>query len=189
MSRASASRVSLHDPETCWRDPKAKSIGFFSGRDVVCLDQETVEEIKKMARETGEDVRLSLHRGPDDPFHEMIIFQHRDKYYRPKKHVTKAKSFHMIEGRMAVVVFSDDGIIVDACVLDGKSRLIYRVAANLYHTDIPLTDYVVHHESTLGPFLGDADRVFAPFSPDGTDRNAYLRYRDKILERVVGDDA
>jgi cupin fold WbuC family metalloprotein len=173
--------VSLHDEATCWRDTKAKSIGYFSKGTAVRLDASTVDEIRAMALETGDNVRLSLHGSPESNFHEMIIFQHRNKYYRPKKHVTKAKSFHMIEGEMAVFVFDDSGALIDAHVLDGKKSIIYRVAANVFHTDVPLTDYVIHHESTLGPFMGDEDRIFAPWSPSGDDPEAYLRYRDELI--------
>lgn len=179
--KADPSFVSLHDPATSWRDADAKSIGYFSQAKAVRLDASTVDEIRAMALETGENVRLSLHGSPSSDFHEMIILQHRDKYYRPKKHVTKAKSFHMIEGKMAVFVFEDNGALLDAHVLDGKTSLIYRVAANVFHTDVPLTDYVIHHESTLGPFLGDKDREFAPWSPSGDDPDAYLHYRDKLV--------
>ena len=173
--------VSLIDPETCWRDENAKSIGYFAKGDVARLDEATVEEIKRIAWETGENVRLSLHQSPDADFHEMIIYQHRDKYYQPKKHVTKAKSFHMIEGEMAVFVFDDDGTVTDACILDGRQTIIYRVAANIFHTDVPLTDFVIHHESTLGPFMGDKDRVFADWAPDGNDKQPYLAHRDKLV--------
>lgn len=178
------SRVSLSDPKTCWRDTGAKSIGYFSKSGIVRLDATTVAEIKNMALATGDNVRLSLHQDPESDFHEMIIFQHRNKYYRPKKHVSKAKSFHMIEGTMAVFVFDDAGNVIDAQVLDGQKSIIYRVAANIFHTDIPLTDFVVHHESTLGPFLGDEDRVFAPWAPDGGNTDKYLRYRDSLIEKI-----
>ena len=182
----SPSFASLTTSDNCWKDEKAKSIGYFANNKVIRLDSSTVDEIRAMAQETGDNVRLSLHQSPEDEFHEMIIFQHRNKYYRPKKHVTKAKSFHMIEGEMAVFVFNDDGSIMDSCVLNGKDTLIYRVAANLYHTDVPLSDYVIHHESTLGPFMGDDDRVFAPWSPDGDDEAAYLEYRDQIVASLQG---
>ena len=82
---------------------------------------------------------------------------------------------------MAVFVFHDDGKVLDACVLDGKEAFVYRVGAGIFHTDVPLTDYVIHHESTLGPFQGDQDRVFAPWSPDGSDREEYMAYRDGLV--------
>lgn len=182
------SRLSLHDDTTCWRDAKAKSIGYFAKGGMVRVDRDLIDEIRKMALETGDNVRMSLHGGPESSFHEMIIFQHRDKYYRPKKHVDKAKSFHMIEGTMAVFVFNDDGSLADACVLDGKERFIYRVEAGLYHTDIPLTPFVVHHESTLGPFKGTDDRVFAPWSPDDGDTEAFLKFRDQLIAQLPQSD-
>ena len=179
----SASFVALDDPETCWRDPDAKSIGYFAKRQQICLTRDVVEQIKRQALGTGVNARLSLHTGPADDFHEMIIFQHRDQYYRPKKHI-RPKSFHMIEGEMAVFVFADDGSVIDAQIVNTTSNLIYRVGANLFHTDVPLTPYVVHHESTLGPFLGKSDHTFAPFSPPADDTEAYLKFRDGLLKLV-----
>ena len=61
-----------------------------------------------MALDTGENVRFSLHGGPEDQFHEMIIFQHGNLYYPPKKHLLKDKSFHMLDGEMGVFVFTDN---------------------------------------------------------------------------------
>jgi len=175
------SKVSIHSSESARRDPLAKSIGYFSQNQLVKIDAALIDEIRDMALETRENVRLSLHNGPDAAFHEMIIFQHRDKYYRPKKHVGKAKSFHMIEGEMAVFAFDETGNVLDACKLGGNSGFLYRVEANVFHTDIPLTDYVIHHESTLGPFLGEDDRVYGPWSPDGTSKEDYLAYRDQLV--------
>lgn len=178
------SLVSLHDSETCWRDEKARSIGYFAKSGVVRVDSDMVTQIKKMAFETGENVRLSMHTTPDAEFHDMIVFQHRDRYYRPKKHLNKPMSFHMMEGEMAIFVFDDEGNIIDVSVLDGQENIVYRVAAGLYHTDLPLTEYVVHHECTMGPFVGDSDREFAPWSPDGSDTGDYLRYRDELAAMI-----
>ncbi len=180
---SSASFVSLDAPETCWKDPNSKSIGYFAKRAQVCLTRDVIGEIKRLALETGINARLSMHTSPQDDFHEMIIFQHRDQYYRPKKHI-RPKSFHMIEGEMAVFVFADDGSVIDAQVLNTTESIMYRVGANLFHTDVPLSAYVVHHESTLGPFLGKSDHTFAPFSPDGNDKAAYLKFRDELLQLV-----
>ncbi len=180
----SQSSVSLYDPESCWRDLDAKSIGYFTKRPLRVVDPYLIAEIKSMALESGDNVRLSLHAGPDDPFHEMIIFQHGDKYYRPKKHIEKDKSFHMLEGEMGVFVFEEDGELIDARRLSRESSPIYRVAKGLYHTDIPITDYVIHHESTLGPFLGDKDRVFAPWSTDPDSPEAFAEFRKNMINRL-----
>lgn len=176
--------VSLNDSNTCWRDEKARSIGYFAKSGIVRVDFNMVEQIKKIAFKTGENVRLSMHTTPDDAFHDMIVFQHRDRYYRPKKHLNKPMSFHMMEGKMAIFVFDDEGNVIDTCILDARKNIVYRVAAGYYHTDLPLTDYVVHHECTMGPFVGDSDREFAPWSPDGTDRDEYLSYRDELASKI-----
>jgi cupin fold WbuC family metalloprotein len=184
MSR-STSFVSLHDPETCWKDPDAKSIAYFAKRPNVRLSRTVIGEIKEMAQQTGKNVRLSLHRSPNADLHEMIICQLAGQYNRPKRHLTKAQSFHIIEGEMVVFVFDNDGAVIDTGVLDGKSSLIYRIGRDIYYTGIALTPYAIYYETTPGPFLGRAEeRIFAPFSPDETDQPAYLAYRDRLLELI-----
>jgi glucose-6-phosphate isomerase len=115
----------------------------------------------------------------------MIICQLAGQYNRPKRHLTKAQSFHIIEGEMVVFVFDNDGAVIDTGVLDGKSSLIYRIGRDIYYTGIALTPFAIYYETTLGPFLGRAEeRIFAPFSPDETDQPAYLAYRDRLLELI-----
>jgi len=180
----STSKVSLYNEATAWRDENAKSIGYFSKTPLRAVDEGLLNEIRSMALETGDNVRFSLHDGPEDPFHEMIIFQHGDKYYRPKKHVGKDKSFHMLEGEMGVFVFEDDGTLLDARRLDTMKTPIYRVAKGIFHTDIPITDYVIHHESTQGPFLGDNDREFAPWSAEPGNPEEFAAFRSEMISRL-----
>ncbi len=174
------SKISLHDPETCWRDPNAKSIGYFSKLEAGCVDGALIAELETMAKDTRNNVRLSLHSGPEAAFHEMIICQQRDKPHPPKRHDQKAKSFHVIKGEMAVYTFDAAGNVTDAHVINGASNVIYRVNAGVFHADFPLSDLVVHHESTTGPFVPGQDSVYAPWMPEDSAIEALLAYRDAL---------
>jgi cupin fold WbuC family metalloprotein len=177
--------ISLSDSDTCWRDPDAKSIGYFAKGTVGRVGDALIRQIKDMALETGKNVRMSLHPNADANFHEMIIFQHREKTYLPKKHAYKDKSFHVIAGKMAIFVFDDDGRIVDSCLLDGHQYVMLRVAKNVYHVDIPFTDYVVHHESTLGPFAPNSDDSLIPnWAPVEGELAEYSAYRQKLFDTL-----
>ena len=183
-----SSKVSLLDGATCWRDISAKSIGYFSNLDMTKIDQFLLAELEEMAKETGENVRLSLHSGPTDDFHEMIICQHRNKIHPPKKHQQKAKSFHMMRGQMAIYAFSEDGLVQDAALLDGTHVPLYRVEEGVYHADFPVTDLVIHHESTLGPFLGDDDAIYAPWVKAFDDETGLLTYRDQLFAQLPASE-
>ncbi len=181
--------LSIFDDTTCWRDPNAKSIGFFAAGLVSSVDQSLLAELKDMAIQSGENVRLSLHENKDAAFHEMIIVQHRDRFHPPKKHSQKAKSFHVMEGEMAVFSFEDDGKVSNALALDGQNSFIFRAEKNVYHADFPITELVVHHESTLGPFLGDSDSEYPNWAPLLDDQGPLIRYRDELFAEYNMDRA
>ena len=175
----------MSDPVTCWRDPEAKSIGFFAKGPNSRVDEALLLEIKAMALKTGENTRISLHPNTDASFHEMVIFQHREKIYLPKKHKNKDKSFHFIEGKIALFIFDDDGHVTDSCILDGHQNRIFRVAKNVYHVDIPLAPHAIHHEITLGPFTRNSDdSQIAPWALAKNNKGAYSTYLGKLLDTL-----
>jgi hypothetical protein len=45
---------------------------------------------------------------------------------------------------------------------------------------VPMTGAAIYHESKPGPFLGDADRMFATWAPLPEDTDAVARYLDGI---------
>ena len=51
---------------------------------------------------------------------------------------------------MACVIFKKTGKIDYAFTL--KPNDIFRTPINTYHTQVPLSEYVIYHEGALGPF-------------------------------------
>ena len=173
-------RVELHDSKTCWRDNDAKSIGFFSKLSCVRVDRILINELEVMAIESGSNVRICLHGGPNSKFHEMVICQHKDRILPPKKHNLKDKSFHVIKGKLAIYTFNTQGDIEDNIILDGKMTFMYRVGQGIFHADFPASDVVIHHESTTGPFQGEGESIYAPWIPRDISTKDLLAYRDKL---------
>lgn len=125
--------------------------------------------------------RLCLHRTPEDPLHEMVIAFCRDSFVRPHRHLTKTESFHVIEGRILVVLFDDEGRVTHRIPMappGGDCPFLYRVAAPIWHTLIPETEFAVIHEVTNGPFRAE-DGDFAPWSPD--DPKDFQAYRSSLV--------
>ena len=73
---------------------------------------------------------------------------------------------------------------VDAVLLDVAHTPVYRVEQGVYHADFPVTDLVIHHESTLGPFLGDDDAIYAPWAKTLDDDKGLLAYRDQLFAKL-----
>ena len=126
--------------------------------------------------------RVCAHPGDDDTLHEMIIVHAGYPYVRPHRHHGKSESFHVIEGRLTVVLFDDAGGIVDRILMGpfGSGRtFFYRLSDCLYHTVLFEDDLVVFHEVTNGPFVPE-DAQFAPWAPLESD----LLGRERFLAEI-----
>ena len=169
----SLSDLNLLDPDPAMLrvDAKAKSLSFFCLKRPARVDARVIADLKTVAAESGgRNARICLHPGPDSPHHDMIVLEHKGKYYRPHKHADKGEAFHVMEGRLGIFAFDGAGRVVDAQALEPGD--IYRVEVGMYHAVLPLTDQVLYHENKPGPFLGEGDSIYPEWAPDGADSAA-----------------
>ena len=143
-------------------DKKAKTKAFFFKKsDTAVFNKKFISFLEKHYYKTKKDIRICIHRDPSDKHHDMVLLQKRKDFYKPwyenkkmgtfpHKHITKGETYHLIKGKMACVTFNNKGKINFASIL--KPNDIYRTPTNVYHTQVPLTNYIIYHESTLGPF-------------------------------------
>lgn len=178
------SLVRLEDPDRIRADRTGRTPAYFCRGKPITLDRTVIEQLIAEARTSGGDLRLCLHEGPQETFHDMIIVQHAGGYYRPHRHHDKGETWHMLHGRMAVFVFDDDGKVVDEVILSPDANFLYRVGVAQYHSLIPLSDVVAYHESKPGPFQGPGDSIFAPWSPDGSDSAAKAAYMSHLMAKL-----
>jgi cupin fold WbuC family metalloprotein len=141
---------------------------FHNSDDFVMVGPEWIGRLKAAALQSPlRRARLCLHRSSDDKLHEMIIALARDCLFQPHRHPGKTESFHMIDGRLAVVIFEEDGRPLRSLLLTPPRQggvICYRLCVPAFHTVLPLDDVVVFHETTNGPFeKGDA--LLAEWAP------------------------
>lgn len=144
---------------------------FHNSEDVTLVGPEWIAQLKSAAVQSPQRrARLCLHGADDDALHQMIIAAAGDCLFPPHRHPRKSESFHMIEGRLAVILFADDGTALESLLLSAVPRygaLCYRLSTPRFHTVLPLDDVVVYHEITNGPFRqGDTEIAqWAPAEP------------------------
>jgi cupin fold WbuC family metalloprotein len=147
---------------------------------VTRVDHRDIAWLKaRAAKNQRKTVRLCAHRSVDDPVHEMLIVHSKGARVRPHKHPNKSESFHIIEGKLDIVVFDDSGGVVDVINMGdypSGERFFWRLSESYYHTVIPRSDVVVFHETTNGPFERSTSNVGAPWSPEETDLAGLERY-------------
>jgi cupin fold WbuC family metalloprotein len=151
----------------------------------------TSNDIQWLKNKAGKNerkrIRLCAHRDIQDSVHEMLIIHTCDTYIRPHKHLGKSESFHIVEGMADVILFDDNGN-VSYVLRMGKYEtgmiFYYRISMPVYHTLLIRSDVLVFHETTSGPF-NRADTIFAAWSPDEDDKEAYKAYISNLSSQTT----
>lgn len=164
---------------------------FFASDPVVKVNKgDIVDLCTRSGKNRRKRARICTHKGIDDSLHEMLIVHTNDTYVRPHKHLGKIESFHVIDGRADIVLFDDGGCLAEVIHMgDYVSGLsfYYRIAAPYFHTLLILSEVLVFHEVTNGPFRSE-DTIFAPWAPDESDSSAqkvYLRNLNIQLDNFL----
>ena len=112
--------------------------------------------------------RINAHPDGEDALHEMIIaIDASCPTSVPHKHPTKSEAFHIVEGEVDIVVFTEGGEIdrIISLGAPGSGRAFYyRMSKPFFHTLIIRSGVLVVHEITNGPFRPDGT-ILLGFAP------------------------
>lgn len=170
------------------RDPDALTASYFATDATSFVDSGDISEIKRLAVAESGPARYSLHESPASLLHSMVILQPYGTYAQPRKHLTKAKLFHIVDGEMVVVIFEQDGTVRAAHHLAADKVLVVHVEPDCFHTNMALSPQAIYHEVITGPFeRGSTDRVFADFAPADTEQERGLAYIRDAVASVRSD--
>tara|TARA_Y100001970_G_scaffold290205_1_gene423031 strand:- start:1985 stop:2509 length:525 start_codon:yes stop_codon:yes gene_type:complete len=159
-------------------DKKAKCVSFFVKNLPFSINKKNLNEMMKLSdKNKKSNVRICFHKSKDDIHHDMIILERNKNVYPPHRHKDKGECFHVILGKLKILIFNSSGKIKNKIIL--KKGEVLRIKKNSYHAVIALTDPVIYHESKPGPFLGDKDSVFPSWLPN--EKNALQEYYSKLL--------
>ncbi|MGH8510092.1 MAG: WbuC family cupin fold metalloprotein [Gammaproteobacteria bacterium] len=154
---------------------------FIALDPIVKVGRNELAFLKEQALANGRKrARICAHQTNEDALHEMVIAISAASYIHPHKHLGKSESFHIVEGEVDVVVFDDEGGIVDIIELGDPltgHNFYYRLSESAFHTLLIHTDFLVVHEVTNGPFLREKTVLasFAPPEEQPADAKAYVQ--------------
>jgi cupin fold WbuC family metalloprotein len=161
---------------------------FLAEGPIATIGAEDIEVLRQAVRNTPKRrVRINAHPGSDDELHEMIIAIEPGSYIRPHKHPGKSEAFHIIEGQVDIVVFSEAGEverIVSLAAKGGRHPFYYRMSTPHFHTLIIRSDLLVVHEITNGPFL-PTGTIYAAFAPEEGDTASAAIFQADLVKRVA----
>ncbi|MBL4827709.1 MAG: WbuC family cupin fold metalloprotein [Spongiibacteraceae bacterium] len=164
------------------RDDSGKSLAYFALTTDSQIDGELVEQFQQDVIESGSsNARICLHQGADDLFHNMVILEQRNsRYFRPHQHLDKAETCQMIKGELGLFIFDQQGGIKTAQHLSTTSTAITRIGTGSWHTLLPISDFVLYHESKPGPFISNSDSQYPDWAPDGENTQTALNYQENL---------
>jgi len=157
--------------------------------DITKVTSSDLEIVRQMALKSPLGrARLCAHMSGDDLLHEMLIALVKDNYIQPHKHPGKSESFHMIEGKLTIVIFDDHGKPVELINLSDPQNategefFFYRLSKPLFHSVIPRSEVALFHETTNGPFRRE-DTIFANWAPSDDDEEVTKKaYMAELLQ-------
>ena len=161
---------------------------FYSRDPIISLTRKSLIALRQLAAENplGRS-RICTHLSTNDVVHEMLIVVMRESYIRPHKHLSKSESFHMIEGEMDILIFSDDGLlenVISMSSYNDSAKFYYRLCIPKFHTLVLKSECALFHETTSGPF-NPKDSVGAPWSPPETGMPADIQlFRSELDAKV-----
>ena len=127
-----------------------------NNHDTIYIDKKKLDELKILAqKDPNKRARICLHKNDEEMVQEMIIAFCKDSYIRPHRHIDKSESYHIIEGRIEIIFYNDNGIEIDKVILSDKMDehpFLFRISNSDWHTVVPKSDFVIIHEVTKGPF-------------------------------------
>jgi cupin fold WbuC family metalloprotein len=112
---------------------------------------------------------LNLHDDYADPCQRLFIAMEPGTYIRPHRHTDppKPECFMAIRGKLALVVFDDDGEVKQVISFgDGCDTLAIDLPAGEWHSIVVLEPGSIFFETKPGPYVAMSDKDFAPWAPE-----------------------
>jgi len=143
-------------------DKKGKTKAFFMITKNQNITKKILKDMISFTKKTQSTIRLCLHRSIHDKHHSMLIIDYKKNLNRPHFHIKTSETHQVLIGKLAVIVFSKKGEIVKSYVLDNKNIFLDRLDSNECHLLLPLTKYVIYHETNSGKFNRKKPDMYFP---------------------------
>ena len=168
---------------------KNSSSKFFK-KNFVTISSEQIKQLKfRTSKQKYKKYRYCLHNSIKHLTQEMIICTKDFVYSRPHKHPkNSSKSYHIIEGSMDIMLFSEKGKLTNIIKLSSKNKKdslkVFRLSKSIYHTMIPTSKWTIWHEVVTGPFIQNSAKFskLASFAPTGSEETKILK--NYILDKI-----
>ena len=133
------------------------------------INQHRLDQLSREATESERRRKnLNMHDNYADPCQRLFNAMEPGSYIRPHRHSnpSKPECFMAVRGRMALVVFNDEGEVERAVAFgSGADIVAIELPPGLWHTLVAFEPGSVFFETKPGPYVPLSAEDFAPWSP------------------------
>lgn len=154
------------------------------------IDDPLLDELTTRARQSPRRrMNHNLHASYAEPCQRLLNAMEPGSYVRPHRHLTppKPECFLAVRGRLAALIFTDDGIIERIIPFAaGGDTIGVDIPAGVWHAILALESGSIFFETKPGPYFPPSDKDFAPWAPaEGSDEAAaYLAGLEGAVVRM-----
>lgn len=142
-------------------------------------------EITQKAKESSRKRFAHPLRRPEDPVQIILNAIEPESYLRPHRHPDKSETRFIIQGKVAVVSFNDQGEIVKAAIMDETGHnFAVDTPPGVYDMLISLEVGFVVLAVTQGPYREETHKQLAPWAPAEENYEAGQLYLQSIREQI-----
>ncbi len=148
--------------------------------ELVLINKDLLDEVVGKAQKSPRKrMNHNFHNSFSDPINRMLNAMEPGTYCRPHKHENpdKREVFIVLKGKLALVIFDDEGTITRVVKLIPKEGFYgVEIPAKTWHTVVSLEQGSIAYELKDGPYDANDDKHFASWAPEeGTvEAEAYL---------------
>ena len=161
-------------------DKSGRSKSFYFKKDSIISEHLIKNFLIEYSNKYDEDIRICLHPSYNDPLQDMVLIQHSKNFYPPHKHANRYDTYHILEGSLGIVIFSNDGKITQGHKL--SKNTLYKTPKNKYHLTLPITSKVIYHEYRSGRFDRKTNCIFPNWAPHN--KKNKIEFKKKILKKL-----
>ncbi|AKJ97328.1 cupin [Pseudomonas chlororaphis] len=132
------------------------------------LDQALFDEVAGKAAASARGRQHHNFHQMDEPCHRMAVGLQPSTYIPPHRHLSadKAETLLVLKGRLGVLIFDEDGAVVDKRILQaGGDCLGVDLPVGVYHGLVVLEADSLMFECKAGPYRPVGDGELAHWAP------------------------
>lgn len=110
---------------------------------------------------------LNMHESLDADVQRLFVATSLDTYIRPHRHseAYKWEFFVVLEGRMNLLIFSDDGEIMERCRMSPKDTRAVEIPPRQWHSYVCCQPGTIALEVKQGAYIPVGGKDLAPWAP------------------------